>query len=81
MVWESQLSNRENFENNQNYTKHYVFEPNSFVPLFQTGYIGFIKLIETPDYSLMCAEITGDFHLGDFRQPTCKSPLPFDLVS
>lgn len=30
---------------------------------------------------MMCAEITGDFHLGDFRQPTCKSPLPFDLVS
>lgn len=71
MVWESQLSNRENFENNQNYTKHYVFEPNSFVPLFQTGYIGFIKLIETPDYSrfqheLMCAEITGDIYLRFF---------------
>lgn len=30
---------------------------------------------------VMCAEITGDFHLGDSRQPTCKSSLPFDLVS
>ncbi|MDY6457540.1 VENN motif pre-toxin domain-containing protein [Acinetobacter faecalis] len=29
---------------------------------------------------VMCAEITGHFHLGDSRQPTCKSPLPFDLA-
>ncbi len=59
MVWESQKTNQKqenskhNLEQNQqnNYTKHYVYEPNSFVPLFQTGYAGFIKLIETPDYS------------------------------
>ena len=30
---------------------------------------------------LMCAELTGDFHLGDSRQLTDKSLLPFDLVS
>jgi len=30
---------------------------------------------------LMYAEIIGHLHLGDSRQPTCKSPLPFDLVS
>ena len=59
MVWESLQSNKaqenakHNVEQNQqnNYTKHYVYEPNSFVPLFQTGYAGFIKLIETPDYN------------------------------
>lgn len=54
MVWESQRSiqgerNKQNPINN--YTKHYVYEPNGFVPLFQTGYVDFIKLIETPDYS------------------------------
>ena len=30
---------------------------------------------------LMCAEIVGHFHLGYSKQPTNKSPLPFDLVS
>ncbi|MGA4853976.1 P-loop NTPase fold protein [Acinetobacter haemolyticus] len=30
---------------------------------------------------LMCAELTGNFHLGYFRQPTCKSLLPFDSGS
>ncbi|WP_336933643.1 RHS repeat-associated core domain-containing protein [Acinetobacter bereziniae] len=44
MIWESQRSNKEN------YTKHYVYEPDSFVPLLQTGYTRFIQLIETPDY-------------------------------
>lgn len=29
----------------------------------------------------MCAELTGDFYLGDSMQPTCKSPLPLDSVS
>ena len=50
MIWESQQSNSKNPENNENYTKHYVYEPKSFVPLLQTGYTGFIKLLETPDY-------------------------------
>ena len=30
---------------------------------------------------VMCAELAGDFHLGDSRQLTDKSLLPFDLVS
>ena len=51
MIWESQQSNSKNPENNENYTKHYVYEPQSFVPLLQTGYTGFIKLLETPDYA------------------------------
>ena len=42
---------------------------------------------ETGDFTialpniLMCAEITGHFYLGNSRQPSCKSLLPFDLVS
>jgi RHS repeat-associated protein len=47
MIWESQQS--KDFE--ENYTKHYIYEPQSFVPLLQTGYTGFIKLLETPDYA------------------------------
>ena len=31
--------------------------------------------------NVMCAELAGDFHLGDSRQLTDKSLLPFDLVS
>lgn len=29
---------------------------------------------------LMFAGLTGHSYLGDSRQATCKSPLPFDLV-
>ena len=57
MIWESQQnqgnpnqSRNLNHSKPRNYTKHYVYEPNSFVPLLQAGYAGFIKLIETPDY-------------------------------
>lgn len=51
MIWESQQNQRNsNNANPQDCTKHYVYEPNSFVPLLQTGYAGFIQLIETPDY-------------------------------
>ena len=32
-------------------------------------------------WKMMCAELAGDFHLGDSRQLTDKSLLPFDLVS
>lgn len=48
MIWES--SQNSNHPENS-YTKHYVYEPDSFVPLMQAGYQGFIQLIETPDYS------------------------------
>jgi RHS repeat-associated protein len=48
MIWESS----QNTDNPQkSYTKHYIYEPDSFVPLMQAGYHGFIQLIETPDYS------------------------------
>ncbi|EXS93235.1 rhs family domain protein [Acinetobacter baumannii 44895_6] len=37
MIWES-------FKSAQtNYTKHYIYEPDSFVPLLQTGYKDFIQ--------------------------------------
>lgn len=49
MIWESYQANQTQSKQ-QDYTKHYVYEPNSFVPLLQTGYAGFIQLIETPDY-------------------------------
>ncbi|WP_436862113.1 RHS repeat-associated core domain-containing protein [Acinetobacter haemolyticus] len=45
MIWESRKSEQDS------YTKHYLYEPNSFVPLLQAGYKGFIQLIETPDYA------------------------------
>lgn len=32
-------------------------------------------------YTLIYAELSGDFPLGDSRQPTYKSLRPFDLVS
>ena len=48
MIWESSR-NSEHTDNG--YTKHYIYEPNSFVPLMQTGYKVFIQLIATPDYS------------------------------
>ncbi|MFH4377460.1 hypothetical protein WAJ76_22305, partial [Acinetobacter baumannii] len=44
MIWESVQSAQ------TSYTKHYIYEPDSFVPLLQTGYKDFIQLIETPDY-------------------------------
>ncbi|NHB59048.1 RHS repeat protein, partial [Acinetobacter sp. 194] len=46
MIWES----RQDQDTQKSYTKHYVYEPDRFVPLLQAGYAGFIKLIETPDY-------------------------------
>ncbi|WP_179997815.1 RHS repeat-associated core domain-containing protein [Acinetobacter sp. YH12239] len=52
MIWESKTSSNPTDINNtdQSYTKHYIYEPNSFVPLLQAGYQSFIKLIETPNY-------------------------------
>ncbi|ENX63357.1 MULTISPECIES: RHS repeat-associated core domain-containing protein [Acinetobacter] len=48
MIWESSQNSS---HPESSYTKHYVYEPDSFVPLMQAGYQGFIQLIETPDYS------------------------------
>lgn len=49
--WDGDLMIWESFKSAQtNYTKHYIYEPNSFVPLLQAGYKDFIQLIETPDY-------------------------------
>ncbi|TEU25877.1 RHS repeat protein [Acinetobacter seifertii] len=49
--WDGDLMIWESFKSAQmSYTKHYIYEPDSFVPLLQTGYKYFIQLIETPDY-------------------------------
>ena len=48
----------------------------------------YLRQKETPQYrrtqprtSMIYAELSGDFPLGDSRQPTYKSLRPFDLVS
>ncbi|ERH70163.1 TPA: RHS repeat protein [Acinetobacter baumannii] len=49
--WDGDLMIWESFKSAQtNYTKHYIYEPDSFVLLLQAGYKDFIQLIETPDY-------------------------------
>ncbi|MDP7775247.1 RHS repeat-associated core domain-containing protein [Acinetobacter nosocomialis] len=49
--WDGDLMIWESFKSAQtSYTKHYIYEPDSFVPLLQAGYKDFIQLIETPDY-------------------------------
>ena len=47
MIWESQQSGQ---DKDNSYTKHYVYEPSSFVPLLQGGYSKFIDLLDTPNY-------------------------------
>ena len=42
------------------------------------------KILNTKKYkslNVIYAELSGDFPLGDSRQPTYKSLRPFDLVS
>ncbi|MFW1703974.1 ATP-binding protein [Acinetobacter pittii] len=52
-----------------------------------TSQIRFLSPLKVSGYqtrqqiTVMCAELAGDFHLGDSRQLTDKSLLPFDLVS
>lgn len=48
MIWESQQSEQ---DKENSYTKHYIYEADSFVPLLQGGYSKFIDLIETPNYA------------------------------
>ena len=46
MIWES----RQDQDTQNSYTKHHIYENNSFVPLLQAGHAGFIQLFETPNY-------------------------------
>ena len=80
MIWESQQSNKELNQENS-YTKHYVYEPNSFVPLFQTGYRGFIKLIETPDYSRFQNEPYSIYKDPVWRTETRKNKAELERVA
>ncbi len=77
MIWESQQSSNEQAQ----YTKHYVYEPNSFVPLLQTGYAGFIKLIETPDYSKFQTEPYSVYKDSVWKTETRKNKAALEKVT
>lgn len=77
MIWESQQSSNEQAQ----YTKHYVYEPNSFVPLLQTGYAGFIKLIETPDYSKFQTEPYSVYKDPVWKTETRKNKAALEKVT
>lgn len=83
MIWESQQSNKDqdNSQHDKNYTKHYVYEPNSFVPLLQTGYAGFIKLIETPDYSKFKTEPYSIYKDPIWKNETRKNRAELERVA
>ena len=77
MIWESQQSNNAD----ENYTKHYVYEAKSFVPLLQTGYTGFIKLIETPDYSKFQREPYSIYKDPVWKTETRKNKAELERVA
>ena len=45
------------------------------------GYIRLTRHLQAQGIKMIYAELSGDFPLGDSRQPTYKSLRPFDLVS
>ncbi|MDH0969821.1 hypothetical protein N5C10_11350 [Acinetobacter johnsonii] len=69
--------------------KQYCFDIPSGKQLFfrDLKLIGFAiratrhSLVYTVEKKMIYAELSGDFPLGDSRQPTYKSLRPFDLVS
>ncbi len=77
MIWESQQSNTVD----ENYTKHYVYEPQSFVPLLQTGYTGFIKLLETPNYAQFQHEEYSVYKDPIWRTETRKNKVELERVA
>ena len=55
---------------------------NKYIDLLAVDAEGKVIIIELKkDKTLIYAELSGDFPLGDSRQPTYKSLRPFDLVS
>ena len=80
IIQESQQSNKELNQENS-YTKHYVYEPNSFVSLLQTGYTGFIKLIETPDYSRFQTEPYSIYKDPVWKTETRKNKAELERVT
>lgn len=77
MIWESGQYQ----DSKQNYTKHYVYEPNSFIPLFQTGYRSFIQLIETPDYSKFQTEAYSIYKDPVWRDDSRRNRAELERVS
>ena len=65
----------------ESYTKHYVYEPNSFVPLLQTGYTDFIQLIKTPNYEQFKTEAYSIKKDPVWRTDTRKNKAELEYVT
>ncbi|WP_168416983.1 RHS repeat-associated core domain-containing protein [Acinetobacter indicus] len=75
MIWESRKSEQDS------YTKHYLYEPNSFVPLLQAGYKGFIQLIETPDYAEYQSKPYSVYKDPVWRNDTRKNRVDLEQIT
>ncbi|WP_435370383.1 RHS repeat-associated core domain-containing protein [Acinetobacter indicus] len=75
MIWESRKSEQDS------YTKHYLYEPNSFVPLLQAGYKGFIQLIETPDYAEYQSKPYSVYKDPVWRNDTRKNRVELEQIT
>ncbi|MEB6677411.1 RHS repeat-associated core domain-containing protein [Acinetobacter haemolyticus] len=75
MIWESRKSEQDSF------TKHYLYEPNSFVPLLQAGYKGFIQLIETPDYAEYQSKPYSVYKDPVWRNDTRKNRVDLEQIT
>lgn len=69
MIWESYASDQP--LKKTSYTKHYIYEPNSFIPVAQAGYNEFIELVELPNY----AEKFKDKEYSTRQDPIWQSDL------
>ena len=64
------------------YLKNYRnFRKESILLIFFKPVLSFKSNFINTGFKLIYAELSGDFPLGDSRQPTYKSLRPFDLVS
>ncbi|MBO3658124.1 RHS repeat-associated core domain-containing protein [Acinetobacter haemolyticus] len=77
MIWESTQTPN----SSKNYTKHYVYEPDSFIPLLQAGYRGFIQLIETPDYSEYQTKPYSVYKDPVWRNDTRKNRMDLEQIT
>ena len=74
-------SNVELFKNQNDSIKLREQYSQSNFDIFSHYDISFAFISDSLIVSLIYAELSGDFPLGDSRQPTYKSLRPFDLVS
>ncbi|QBQ15830.1 hypothetical protein AHTJR_05935 [Acinetobacter haemolyticus] len=59
----------------------FLSRPEISLPLKRLILWNMKKNNELNEHNVIYAELSGDFPLGDSRQPTYKSLRPFDLVS